>query len=232
MPRKNLQGSLSIGKKSKEFAYIISHDLRAPLRSIRNLITLIAEDGYDEMSTQSRQYFDLIQQQILRLDTFILNVFESSLTENGLTSEKIDLNQLLPEIIDTLSPPKHVKININNSLPTLTTHKALVIQVFQNLLDNAIRHNDKKNILISIESTQMDDHYQFCIKDNGPGIDKKMLTILQAKKSDIITNKGIGLVIAKKIIENQGGKILSDSTAGQGTSLYIAWPIKNTKEGT
>lgn len=220
-----------------QFAYIASHDLRAPLRGIENLAGWIEEDCYQILPEASKQHFDLLKKRIYRLDALISGILEYSRAGRGATSvELIDTNKILNEIIDSLSPPSHITIKIDNQLPSLTANKVTITQVFQNLISNAIKYHDKSIGNIHIGSSNSINYYEFYVKDDGPGIEaqyhEKIFDIFQTLQSrDTIESTGIGLAIVKKIIEKQGGKIWVDSTIGKGTTFHFTWPKVPVKLG-
>lgn len=213
-----------------EFAYIASHDLRAPLRAIDHLSTWIQEDCYSILPEKSRAYFDLLKKRVQRLDALITGILEYS--RAGLvTTEKeaVDLNKLLSEVIDNLSPPPYIKIIIENVMPVLNTHKIAITQVFSNLLNNAIKYHDKPIGHIKLGCRVFEKYYQFYVADDGSGIDprfhKKIFELFQTVKPRNATEStGIGLPIIKKILDRQGGEISLTSVLGQGTTFYFTWP--------
>jgi signal transduction histidine kinase len=213
-----------------QFSYAASHDLRSPLRAIESLVSWIEEDCYDILPAESRKNFDLIRRRVQRLDDLISGMLEYS--HAGRTTqdqEKVDLNILLKEIIDNLSPPAHIEIRIENELPTLLAYKAKITQVFLNLINNAIKYNDKPKGFISIGCTLKDRFYEFYVADNGRGIAKefyqKIFEIFQTLHSrDLIEGSGIGLAIVKKIITKHGGQIWLESAVDVGTTFYFTWP--------
>ena len=144
--------------------------------------------------------------------------------------ETVNLNQLMPEIIDNLAPPDTINIHIISILPIINTERAKLSQVFMNLIGNAIKYHDKKDGYINIGHKITGDYHQFYIEDNGCGIEQKfhekIFEIFQTLHSrDTIESSGIGLAIVKKIIESKGGKIWLTSQPHEGTTFYFTWPI-------
>jgi len=215
-----------------EFAYAASHDLRAPLRGIENLIKWIEEDSYESLPEESRLHFNLIKTRTQRLEALISGMLEYSRAGRMMIDiETVNVNKLIHEIIDNLSPPSHIKIVLEKDMPIFKTNKAALTQVFLNLISNAIKYNDKIRGLITIGYESMGKYYKFYVTDNGQGIDRqffgKIFEVFQTLQSrDIIESSGIGLAIVNKIILKVGGKIWLNSVVGEGTSFYFTWPKK------
>lgn len=213
-----------------QFAYSTSHDLRSPLRGIENLADWIKEDCYELLPETSRKHLDLIKERTKRLDTLIQSILEYARAGTvDSHAESVNLNLLLNEVIDSLAAPQHIKISIDIPLPTIVTHKVLITRVFLNLINNAVKFNDKKQGEIHIGYKNLKSYYQFYVADNGPGIDprfhNKIFEIFQTlQPRDTIEGAGIGLALVKKIVEKQGGKLKVKSTLGEGATFYFTWP--------
>lgn len=213
-----------------QFAYAASHDLRAPLRAIHNLAEWIEEDCQGNLPEKSQQHFNLLKKRALRLDGLISGILEYSRAGKLDTNPQvIDLNKLLHEIIENLSPPTRIKIDIKPHLPIISTNKVAITQVFQNLISNAINYNTQQNAVVEVGFEEAQYNYEFYVSDNGPGIDpqfhEKIFAIFQTLQSrDKIESTGIGLAIVKKIIDKMGGAIWLKSQLGSGTTFYFTWP--------
>jgi signal transduction histidine kinase len=136
---------------------------------------------------------------------------------------------LLSEIIDSLAPPAGFRIDIQPPLPTLTTKRVFLSQVFANLISNAIKHHNSVTGHLQISAIEHPDCYEFIIKDDGPGIapeyHEKVFAIFQTIEGQANSDStGIGLAIVKKIVETEGGTIRLESSLGQGTTFYVTWP--------
>ncbi|PSF37846.1 hypothetical protein C7H19_07630 [Aphanothece hegewaldii CCALA 016] len=212
------------------FVYIVSHDLKAPLRAITNLSTWIAEDLSEQLNEDNFHNMTLLQQRVQRMEDLIdgLLVY-SRVGRNDTTSQTVDVNELLDEILDSLAPPSTFTIVIQNNLPTLNTKRLLLSQIFSNLISNAIKHHDRPNGRIEIAAIDQQQYYQFSVADDGPGIApenyERVFDIFQTLKASTNNeNTGIGLSIVKKILESEGGNIWLESFEGQGTTFYFHWP--------
>ncbi len=228
--------SLDLERSNQElnqFAYVTSHDLKAPLRAIANLSEWIEEDIEALLTPDTRGQMNLLRSRVHRMEALIQGILEYSRAgriRNAL--EKVNLTQLLEETIDLMDPPEHIKITIGADLPELLTEKVRLQQVFSNLISNAIKYNDKEIARIDIQMVnQDDDFYWFCVADNGPGIEPKyhdkVFVIFQTLQSrDKFESTGVGLSIVKKIVEDQGGMIWIEGDKGEGASFIFKWSKK------
>jgi len=219
----------------KDFAYIVSHDLKAPLRAIGSLSNWIYADYKDKFDKEGKVQLDLLVNRVNRMQSLIEGILEYSRV--GRISEKketLDSNMILREVIDNLSPPSNISIIIDTSLPAVQYEKTRIRQVFANLIGNAIKYMDKPVGEIHVGCTQDGNYWKFSVKDNGPGIDEKyydrVFQIFQTLHArDEIESTGIGLTIVKKIIEMYGGSIWIESELGRGSIFYFTIPIQVTE---
>ena len=213
-----------------QFAYIVSHDLKAPLRAISNLSEWIKEDLGTNLPEDSKKNIELLQNRVQRMSALITGILEySRVGRIKVEQEKVDTNKLLAEIIDTLSPPERFNMNIQPNMPMLKTEKILLQQVFSNLISNAIKYNDKAIGEISVSVKELEVFYEFTVMDNGHGIapehQEKVFDIFQTLESkDKTESTGIGLSIVKKIITEHGCTIRIDSEIGKGAKFIFTWP--------
>jgi len=222
-------------KELEDFAYIVSHDLKAPLRGINELAEWTSEDYSDILDKKGKENLTMLRERSEKMNSMIQGILEYSRV--GRTEEKagqIDLNNLVEEVIDLLAPPDNIKIAVENKLPKYTADRTRLTQVFQNLLSNAIKYVDKTEGLIKIGCEEEEDYWKFYISDNGPGIEEKyfdqifkIFHTLGAKSTDKST--GIGLTIVKKIIDLYEGKIWIESKTGKGTTFYFTLPKQNKR---
>ena len=214
----------------QQFAYIISHDLKAPLRAIHSLVQWIAEDYADKFDDDGREQLDLLQGRVRRMDQLIEGVLHYS--RIGRIREQmlpVNLNKLLPEIIDLLVPPAHIQVRVLSRLPVVVCEKVRMGQVFQNLISNAIKFMDKPQGEITITCSEEEHFYRFGVQDNGQGIAEKdherIFQIFQTLHSgDEYGSTGIGLTLVKKIVELHGGTVFLTSQYGQGSLFEFTVP--------
>ena len=224
----------NINKELKDFASIVSHDLKAPLRGIKSLATWILDDCSDKLGEQGKEQMNLLLDRVERMYTLIDAVLQYS--KAGRTEEKIvqvNLNDFITEIIDMLVPPENISITIENTMPVIECAETHVMQVFQNLLSNAIKYMDKPQGQIKIGCVEEDYFWKFSVTDNGPGIEEKhfenIFKMFQALSvSEEFEGTGVGLTIAKKIVELYGGKIWVESKIGKGSTFFFTLPKQET----
>jgi len=225
---------LSLEKQNKElneYAHMVSHDLKAPLRSIDTLINWFIEDNQVMMNDANTKSLNLILSNVEKMDLLIKGILDYSAIEKQNDDDRIiDLNILVDEIVRTNSVQSHVDIKIKNELPKIFGNDFRFKQLFQNLIQNGIKYNNKENIEIEIGSTEDDNEFSFYIKDNGIGIQEKY----QSKIFDIFSklenndsSSGIGLSIVKKIIDFYNGKIWLESQENKGTIFYFTIAREN-----
>jgi light-regulated signal transduction histidine kinase (bacteriophytochrome) len=213
-----------------QFAYIASHDLKAPLRAIANLSEWIEEDIFDQLNEDNQYQMQLLRGRVHRLDALIdaMRQYSRAGRITG-TPERVDVEALLKQVIETLTPPPEFTIEVAPGMPTLVTMRSLLEQVFSQLIDNAIKHHPKADGKVKISVQEQSDTYEFAVTDNGEGIapefHERVFAIFQTLQArDEVENTGVGLAIAKRIVEGQGGTIRLESQEGQGTTFYFTWP--------
>lgn len=219
-----------INKQLDEFVYIVSHDLKAPLRGISTLTTFIEDELASHPNEKIRELLVLMKSRTHRLQNLITAVLEySRLSSTKGAKENVNVSELLDNIVDLISPPAHCKVIKEGNLPTLFTERIKLQQVLQNLISNGIKYNDKPNGLVEISVSENGKFVKFSIKDNGMGINKeyheKIFGVFQTLESkDKTDSTGIGLTIVKKLIEQQGGTISVESEQGKGSCFSFSWP--------
>lgn len=209
----------------QEYAHIVSHDLKSPLRSISALATWLVEDYHDKLDDNGKFNLQQIQEKIEGMDSLIDGILKySSINEENLDNSSVDLNDVINEIREIIFVPENVNITIMNQLPSIKVDKTKIHQLFQNLISNAVVNIERKNGLVEISAKETKTHWQFSIKDNGVGIPKeyheKIFKVFQSIGHNE-RSTGIGLSIVKKIIDIYQGKIWLDSEVGQGTTFHF-----------
>ncbi|MGZ8248174.1 sensor histidine kinase, partial [Methylomagnum sp.] len=213
------------------FAGIVAHDLKAPLRGITTLANWIVADQAHRMDEEGRKHLDLLIGRVQRLDAFIDGLMGwARLAHNDGVPQPVELDVLVEESIASLMPPGHISVSIAGHLPSLRVHWPRIRQVFQNLLDNAIRFMDKPEGVIRVACLAEGPVWKFSVSDNGPGIDprhfSRIFQIFQTLHSrDRLESTGVGLAIAKQIVEEHGGRIWVESTPGRGSTFFFTLPI-------
>lgn len=222
-------------KELEQFAYITSHDLKAPLRAIDNLATWIEEDSSEKLDKKSKEYFQLLKSRVQRMYVLIDGILQySHSSHEKIPLSKVNVKTLLNDILLSLSIPKGLAIHIT-SMPTMFAPEILLNQVFSNLISNALTHHDSKKGTITITSKKLPNAYEFCVEDDGPGIPEncyeRIFEIYQTLQShDEAETAGIGLAIVKKTLEKVNGKIWVEPAKPKGSRFCFTWPIINKPE--
>ncbi len=209
----------------RDFAHIVSHDLKSPLRSMDTLINWLREHYENNDSTSFKNTYDMLLDKVSKMDGLIEGVLRySSIDSAEQLIEKINVGQLLEDILGMLYVPEHIKIELPEELPFITADLYRIQQLFQNLISNGIKSIGKPEGIIKIKYEDNNTHWKFSISDNGKGIPEaykeKIFDIFQSiEESEEST--GVGLSIVKKIIEFYNGDIWFDSTLNEGTTFHF-----------
>jgi len=207
-----------------DYAHMVSHDLKSPLRSIDTLTAWLGEDYKANFDENGHKTLSLIRNNVEKMDTLINGILEySTIGKNQIEIYDVNLNNLIDNIIEILQVPINISIT-KADLPIVKGDKYRLQQLFQNLIGNAIKYNDKANGLIEIGVTNAIDVWEFYIRDNGKGIDEmyfeKIFKTFEKLENDA-QSTGIGLSIVKKIVDLYGGKVWLTSTLDKGTTFYF-----------
>lgn len=229
--QRNLAEQLArTNQELQDFAYIVSHDLKAPLRGIRTLVEWLSADYRDSLDSDGQEQLSLLGQRVERMHNLIDGVLQYS--RIGRLFEDVvpvDLSVVVPEIVDLLAPPETITIEIETALPTIVFEQTRIGQVFQNLLSNAIKYMDKPAGHIRVGCQDQNDQWAFYVADNGPGIHEdhyeRIFRIFQTlQPKDEFESTGVGLTLVKKIVESYGGHVAVESQVGQGSTFWIYLP--------
>jgi len=224
---------LRSNEELEQFAYVASHDLKAPLRGIENLVSWIEEDLDGALAGDTRTNMDLLKSRVRRLESLLDDLLAYSRAGRGEeTIATVDTKALVAELAALVSPPEGFSIAGAPDLPTLETAKAPLTQVLQNLISNAIKHHDHPATgHVRVEAATLRYLTEFAVIDDGPGIPERfrervfgMFQTLRPR--DEVEGSGMGLAIVKKLVERQGGRIwLTDGREGRGLAVHFTWPV-------
>lgn len=231
---KTQQDLMAANQELKDFAYVVSHDLKAPLRAIGSLANWIKEDYGETLDEDGRDNLDLLVARVLRMQGLIDGILAYSRVvrvREGVVP--VDLERELPLVVDSLAPGPKFSVFLQRPLPTVLAEKTRIVQVFQNLLSNAIKYHDKPKAQIRVEFDESDETHTFRVVDNGPGIDERfherIFQIFQTlKPRDECEGTGIGLTVVRKVVELHGGRIWLESKVGEGTTFFFTLPRRAT----
>jgi signal transduction histidine kinase len=212
-----------------QFAYVVSHDLKAPLRAINNLAEWISEDMTNE-APEIHKNLAILRGRVQRMENLINGILDySRIGRKELPLTTFSVQEVLRETLENLAPPASFKIVTPTVLPTITGERTLFYQVLSNLLSNAFKYHHSSQGRVEVSYQDLPDFFQFQVHDDGPGIPKeyhsKIFKIFQTMESrDVKESTGVGLSIVKKIIEEKGGRIWVESDRAQGTTFLFTWP--------
>jgi PAS domain S-box-containing protein len=214
----------------EEFAYVASHDLKAPLRAISHLVEWISEDIEVTASTETIDNLKLLRGRVVRLQSLLDGLLAyARIGKARVSFEQVDVNQVVRDIEAVLSPSPGFKIVCDGTLPLLRTHRTPILVVLQNLISNGLKHHDRDEGRITIGMKLVNGVAEFRVSDDGPGIEprfhERIFVIFQTLSSrDELESSGIGLAIVKKRVEAHGGRIWVESAPpARGTTIVFTW---------
>ena len=217
------------------FAYVVSHDLKTPLRGIASLSEWLAEDLEGKLDGEQVEQLGMLHERVQRMDALINGLLDYSRVGRVRNPKVVtDVDTLLLRIIDIISPPEEIQINVTTKMPRLKTDELHLFQVFQNLISNAVDHHPGPQASIQISCRDEGDFWEFALRDDGAGIEarhhERIFEIFQSLQiNKDVNSTGIGLALVRKIVEEHGGRVWVESKGipGQGSIFRFTWP--NTK---
>ncbi|HEX2198119.1 MAG TPA: ATP-binding protein [Burkholderiales bacterium] len=215
-----------------QFAYVASHDLKAPLRGIASLAQWIQDDIGERLTGDSANHMRMLQGRVHRMQALIDGVLAYSRAGRTLTTpERVDSAALVQEVIELQALPAEVKVDVAPHMPSLQAERVPLQQVFMNLIDNAVKYarGYRPDVLLEVAWRDLEDTYEFSVRDNGPGIapeyQERIWGIFQTlAPRDKVEGTGIGLSVVKKVVESRGGRVWVESEPGQGAAFRFTWP--------
>ena len=210
----------------QEYAHIVSHDLKSPLRSIHALASWLRSDYSDRLDDTGKEHLEHMVDRVERMDKLIDGILQYSSIGNRAeeSSGKVDLNLLIEEIRKTIHVPEHVTLRADGKLPVICGDRIQFHQLFQNLISNAIQHMDKPEGQVTVRAAEREAHWEFSVADNGCGIPEafheRIFEIFESVDREK-KGTGIGLAIVKKVVARYGGTIWLKSEVGTGTTFFF-----------
>jgi PAS domain S-box-containing protein len=221
---------LRSNKDLEQFAYVASHDLKAPLRAIELLVQWITEglEGYDKNNVQEN--LGLLTKRTQRLNRLLDDLLAYSRAGRKVGAHRMaDTHALVLDVVQLLDAPPSISISIEEKLPTFRTHTAPLEQVFRNLISNAVKHHPGPEGRIVVSCRDEGDRYVFAVADDGEGIPaqyaERVFEMFQTlKPRDQVEGSGMGLAIVNRIVQWQGGRVWFEPPAsGRGTVFKFQW---------
>ncbi|HEU4583931.1 MAG TPA: GAF domain-containing protein [Polyangiaceae bacterium] len=213
-----------------QFAYVASHDLKAPLRGISNLSQWLEEDLGDAITPEGKEQLQLLRGRVQRMEGLINGILDYSRAGRKRSKvESISVQRLLADVVELCSPPPEARIEIAAGMPELRSERIPLQQVFSNLIGNALKHAKRSDPHVTVTVRDLGERYEFAVSDNGRGIapefHERIWGIFQTlEPRDSVESTGIGLSVVKKIVESKGGSAWVESREGQGATFRFTWP--------
>lgn len=235
--RKRTDQLQETNRELADLVYAVTHDLKAPLRGIARLGDWLTEDYASKLGEDGRALVSKLQARARQLHALVDGILAYSRVGRAAENEtEVDMNHLVGEVTRLLDPPANFTIRTPHPLPTIPGIPHQIHQLFQNLIDNAMKFADKPEGWVQITCSRAGSAWEFSVADNGPGIPPayhaKIFALFQ--RLDTLPDRpgtGIGLSLVKRIVETRGGQIEVISEEGQGTTFRFTWPDNSRARG-
>lgn len=228
-----------------QFAYVASHDLKAPLRGIASLAEWLEEDCAANLPKEGLEHLRLMRLRVKRMEALVDGVLAYARAgREQAVVEEVEVEGLVREVVDLVSPGTGARIEVEGPWPTLRVTRVALQQVLLNLVSNAVKHGrpaggDGALVRVSAQR-EVDGSWRFEVADQGPGIDPRFhervfglfQTLPSSGADGAAGGTGIGLAVVKKLVERQGGVVSMRSTPGAGTTFGFTWPAPEVGPAT
>ncbi len=222
-----------------QFAYVASHDLKAPLRGIANLAQWLQDDLGERLTGESGKHLELLHGRVRRMEALIDGILAYSRAgRHACAPEPVDTGELVGEAIELISPPGNVTVRVAANMPTLMAERIPLQQVFMNLITNAVKYSGGFASAPEIDIAWRDrgDAFEFSVRDNGPGISpefhRRIWGIFQTLERRDTEGTGVGLSLVQKVVESRGGEVSLESQPDHGATFRFTWPKKKLQGAT
>jgi PAS domain S-box-containing protein len=224
----------STNRDLDDFAYVASHDLRAPLTAIASLVHWIEEDTATLLPPGSAKHLALIKNRVGRMGKLLEDLLDYSRAGRMANEiEFVDTAEMVAQVTDLVRGAAPVTIR-TQGLPAFETVRTPLYQVMRNLISNSIKHHDGDECVLEISASEQGPFYVFRVADDGPGIPrqfhKKVFNMFQTlRPRDEVEGSGMGLALVRKVVERYGGYVQLIESDGRGTTVEFTWPKANTE---
>ncbi len=237
---RNLKATIAELERSnrelRDFAHVAAHDLKAPLRGIATLAQWIEKDYADKLDEPGRETLALMRQRVERMTLLVNGILRYAEIGHGdLLMEEVDTGRVVAEVVEQISPPEHIAIEVQGHLPVVVCQRIRITQVFLNLISNAVKYMDKPRGKIRITALDEGEFWKFLVADNGMGIEPRYFdrlfqmfqTLAPVPNGD---STGLGLAMVKKIVQIHGGDVGVESEPGRGSTFFFTLPKQKGKD--
>jgi len=228
--RRQGRNLVAVNSELEQFAYIASHDLKAPLRAVSNLVGWLEEDLEGKLNDETRRMMGLMRERVLGMDALIEGLLSySRVGRDAGAREWVDTADMIREVTELLTPPPGFRIIAESPLPRFRTDPLALSQVLTNLIGNAVSHHDRSDGEVRIRVVEQTHHYEFMVIDDGPGIPperyERIFELFQSYKTHTGDGgSGIGLALVRKLVRKMGGAVWVEPAPGRGTAFHFTWP--------
>ncbi|SCZ49973.1 sensor histidine kinase [Thiohalomonas denitrificans] len=215
----------------EQYAYIAAHDLKAPIRAVSMLATVIEEDFRQGDPQSLSRHADLLRDRVTRMDRLIDDLLRYARAGcAGDPPEPVNTRALITDVIHFLALPASFRVQVDTAMPSLITWRTPLSQIFANLIGNAVAHHDRASGHVRVAARPCGEFYEFAVSDDGPGIlQEHQQTVLQVfqvlEPGESAKHSGLGLALVKKLVESHDGELFIDSGQGRGTTFRFTWPV-------
>jgi hypothetical protein len=214
----------------EQFAYAASHDLRAPLRGLANLLDWLEEDLGDRPPPKAGERIGQMRDRVRGMETLMEDLLRYSRADRELHEPtEVSLSALLGDLVELLAPPPAFRVRLEEPLPTLVTPRPPLEQVFRNLLTNAFRHHDGPRGEVVVRARERDECYEFVVADDGPGVpeterERVFQIFHKLPSAGEKEGSGLGLAIVRRAVERAGGRVWIEPNVPRGAAFHFTWP--------